>query len=619
MNLIIKQNNQTVERVPSGLIDLLYNLAKDDTSNGGGGASIATIPNDGLQGRIDATVAYQDAVDYLNERFGPNFIVSALSYYIRFTDEGDIVRQVLLANGIGDGTGVTTEDANVSLGTIFVGNSQITSFYELKYFKSAILSHCTNLCGIDISEVSGLSRLTKLPSFNGCPNLERFNGPSSPSGVIDMGRNITSFETNSGGYSGEYRWTNAPTIEKMIVRQPLSLPTNSMWQHTIQNMDIVPYEDSEYYGNPEAIWWEIAKNGGTNVSYFGSAKNGTNPKLYFDGVLVTSLTVPQDVNIINVYLFRNDKDLVSIAFHDGITQINQNAFSGCSNLVIEDLSLPYLTRLENRAFANTKLKRISNLGLISTIDTSTFSECTLLTDVVIPNTVTSIGGSAFYNCTLLANITIPESVTSIGANAFYGTAWYATKSDAIIVNNKILYKYKGNVGGSYSIPSGIVSVSTDCFRDDSSLTGVTIPSSVTTLGESVFRGTGLTSIVIPSTVTSMGKDLFYGCSSLTSATISEGITEIPQGIFIGCPLTEIDLPTTVNKINIYLVKVDTTTISPLQKLILRNPNQVVTIGATTLMGVSSTCQIQVPSSLVNSYKAAQYWSDFASQIQAIPT
>ena len=47
------------------------------------------------------------------------------------------------------------------------------------------------------------------------------------------------------------------------------------------------------------------------------------------------------------------------------------------------------------------------------------TDCTSLTSVTIPNSVTSIGDCAFYDCTSLTNVTIPNSVTNIGDEAFY--------------------------------------------------------------------------------------------------------------------------------------------------------------------------------------------------------
>ena len=57
---------------------------------------------------------------------------------------------------------------------------------------------------------------------------------------------------------------------------------------------------------------------------------------------------------------------------------------------------------------------------VAIIGKSAFSDCSSLTSITIPNSVTSIGDGAFYKCSGLTSVTIPNSVTSIGNSAFYG-------------------------------------------------------------------------------------------------------------------------------------------------------------------------------------------------------
>ena len=120
-----------------------------------------------------------------------------------------------------------------------------------------------------------------------------------------------------------------------------------------------------------------------------------------------------------------------------------------------------------------------------------FSDCSGLTSLTIPSSVTSIGEYAFYGCSGLTSLTIPSSVTSIGESAFYGC---------------------------------------------SGLTSLTIPSNVTSIGESAFYGcSGLTSLTIPSCVTSIGWGAFCGCSGLTSIYVyTEKLPNMGSDVFDGC-------------------------------------------------------------------------------------
>ena len=92
---------------------------------------------------------------------------------------------------------------------------------------------------------------------------------------------------------------------------------------------------------------------------------------------------------------------------------------------------------------------------------------------------------------------------------------------------------------SITIPSSVTSLGDYCFQNCSGLTSIIIPSSVTSLGESCFENcSGLTSITIPSSVTSLEYSCFYGCSSLTSIIIPSSVTSLGNSCFNGCPKLE---------------------------------------------------------------------------------
>ena len=201
--------------------------------------------------------------------------------------------------------------------------------------------------------------------------------------------------------------------------------------------------------------------------------------------------------------------------------------------------------------------------------------------LTIPSTidgkkVTSIGKKAFKHCRKLTNITIPNSVTSItipgnvtsiGSCAF----WDCRSLTSINVSNNnknyssidgILFNkdkteiitYPANKEGtSYDIPNSVTSIGNGAFAYCSSLTNIIIPNSVTSVGYSAFENCdSLTSITIPDSVTSIGYSTFFGCSSLKSITIPDSVTSIGHHAFEVCSsLTNITIPDSVTSIGIY--------------------------------------------------------------------
>ena len=97
---------------------------------------------------------------------------------------------------------------------------------------------------------------------------------------------------------------------------------------------------------------------------------------------------------------------------------------------------------------------------------------------------------------------------------------------------------------------GYTGITSDAFADCKSLTSVTIPDSVMSIGWCAFCDcSSLTSVTIPDSVTSIGNYAFYRCSSLTSISIPNGVTNLGMRAFSGCKsLVSIIIPNSVNTV-----------------------------------------------------------------------
>ena len=174
----------------------------------------------------------------------------------------------------------------------------------------------------------------------------------------------------------------------------------------------------------------------------------------------------------------------------------------------------------------------------------------LVTDLVIPDSVTTIGKYAFYNCSNLTSVVIPDSVTTIGICAFSScssltsvyitdiAAWCNISFGGVDANPLYCAKnlYLNNeLITDLIIPEGVTEIKSCAFSSCDSLTSVVIGDSVTSIGYDAFRYcSSLTSVVIGESVTAIGNYAFDSCSSLTSVVIPDSVTTIGDEAFWGC-------------------------------------------------------------------------------------
>ena len=188
-------------------------------------------------------------------------------------------------------------------------------------------------------------------------------------------------------------------------------------------------------------------------------------------------------------------------------------------------------------------------GASSYSDNSSFIPGSLKTIIVTGGT--SIASDAFYGCSGLTSITLPNGLTSIESSAFSGCSGLTSITIPDSVTSIGSFAFYGCSGlTSITIPNSVISIGESVFRGCSGLTSITIPDSVTSIGSFAFYGcSGLTSITIPNSVISIGESVFRGCSGLTSITIPDSVTSIGSSAFYGCSkLTSITIPNSVTSI-----------------------------------------------------------------------
>ena len=269
------------------------------------------------------------------------------------------------------------------------------------------------------------------------------------------------------------------------------------------------------------------------------------------------------LNAIGHSMFMGCTSLVNISIPDGITKVDHNAFEGCTSLV--EIVIPYGTeRINSRAFKDCKnLKKIDIPDTIIVFERYAFHYCSSLEEIYIPSNLISIAEYAFQYCKNIKNvyvkniegwlnltvssteadphaygklhfidengyevteIVIPESVTTIRQNAFMGTK----NVEKISIHNGVtsIGNRAFNNSGirELDIPSSITVIPAAMASYCSNLERVTFPNSLTSIEANAFANCyNLRNISIPENV-KIGSYAFGMCYNLTTAVFGKGVT-----------------------------------------------------------------------------------------------
>ena len=255
-----------------------------------------------------------------------------------------------------------------------------------------------------------------------------------------------------------------------------------------------------------------------------------------------SIIIPEGVTTISKYAFKSpdtetNSALVEVIMPSTVTSIGEEAFYCCNSLV--ELIIPDgVTAIpKNMARHATSLKKLILPSSLKSISDTAFRYAGVSGEVVIPEGCTTIAQYAFAN-TNIETVYIPSTITTMGNYVFtecHSLANVYSKSTKI--SDFMCYKCESL---TTVILENTKTIGKNAFNNpDNGITNIStlvLPEGLTSVGDYAFTRSQLTEVLVPSTVTTMGQSVFQGCKSLKKAVVLGSI--LGQKMFQDCSAME---------------------------------------------------------------------------------
>ena len=284
---------------------------------------------------------------------------------------------------------------------------------------------------------------------------------------------------------------------------------------------------------------------------------------------ITNITIPSDISSIDNGAF-SENPVTLVDFETGLTSIDNIKFGDVFDNTNTNIKID---------LANTN---------IHTVPDDTFSNFSELTEIVFPDTITLIEENSFDNTDNITNIGLESGGSNYPAILVPKIAQGLYDDIPVNVNDFFPSSFKNSTFDNIDLTlyTNIKRISQSLFENNSNLTSITVPATITNIENNAFLNcTSLKSVTFQSTstVTNLGENTFQNCSSLTSISIPSSITNIGTNCFKGCSqITDIVFNTPDSDLHISDNAFENTNISHLTL-----PNLITNIGSNSFLNCNS--------------------------------
>lgn len=361
----------------------------------------------------------------------------------------------------------------------------------------------------------------------------------------------------------------------------------------------------------------------SGASTFYCYANGTQ----YSGMYVNNVTVDIDFNVYTAEVEVSDDDTdtpeVEGIYYKLDREAKTAAVTGCIPS-LTDLNIPETITV------------VSGEYTVTSVAEAAFNGNKTVTSVTIPSTIVEVETDAFRNMSNVKSVNIPDLAAWCGIvfangnanpiyNAFsasseskWGTVYVAGEPvtttlvvpEGVTSTSRSFYGFKSLT--NVTLPSTLETLGDQTFANCTKITEVVIPEGVTTIGSAFFGCSGLTTVTLPSTLVSM-TNTFYNCKALASVELPDGLETIGSMTFNNCQaITSITIPASLKSIGMMAFD-GCTGLTEITSYAVVPP----TAAFYAFDGVNKDIPVNVIEESMDAYKEADEWKDFTNY-KAIP-